>query len=68
MKMSAERKMGIGAALACLSAVAVVLSPVLGWSEAPQPWSFLLGLVFGIMLGLGAALSLAGLIEYRRGR
>ena len=66
--MNAETKMGIGAALACLSAVAVVLSPILGWSEAPQPWSFLLGLGFGIMLGLGATLALAGLIEYRRER
>ena len=68
MKMSAERRMGIGAALACLSAVAVVLAPVLGWAEAAQPWSFLLGFVFGVLLGLGVALSLAGLIEYRRGR
>jgi len=68
MKMKAETKMGVGAVLACFGAIAVVLGPILGWSGAPQPWSFLLGFLFGILLGLGAALSVAGLIEYRRGR
>jgi hypothetical protein len=64
--MEPEKRMGIGAALACFAAIAVVLSTVLGWSGACEPWGFALGLVFGVLLGLGATLALAGLIEVRR--
>lgn len=66
--MEPEKRMGIGAALATFAGLAVVLSTVFGWSGACEPWGFLLGLVFGVLLGLGVTLVLAGLIEYRRGR
>ncbi len=40
---------------------------LLGWSEAPGPWDFLLGFVVGVVAGLGATLSVAGLGERGRG-
>jgi hypothetical protein len=40
MNIDAERRMGIGAALATFAAIGVVLSAVYGWSGAPQPWGF----------------------------
>ena len=66
--MEPEKRMGIGAALACFAAIAVVLSTVFGWSGACEPWGFVLGLLFGVLLGLGATLALAGLVEVRRRR
>jgi len=66
--MEAEKRMGIGAALAGFAAIAVLLSTVFGWSGACEPWGFLLGLLFGVLLGLGATLALAGLVEVRRRR
>jgi predicted ABC-type sugar transport system permease subunit len=66
--MEPEKRIGIGAALAGFAAIAVLLSTVFGWSGACEPWSFLLGLLFGVLLGLGATLALAGLVEVRRRR
>lgn len=66
--MEPEKRMGIGAALTCFGAIAVVLSTVFGWSGACEPWGFVLGLAFGVLLGLGATLALAGLVEVRRKR
>jgi hypothetical protein len=66
--MEPEKRIGIGAALAGFAAIAVLLSTVFGWSGACEPWSFLLGLMFGVLLGLGATLALAGLVEVRRRR
>jgi F0F1-type ATP synthase assembly protein I len=64
----AQRRMAIGAALASIAALGIVLSAMFGWSGASQPWGFLLGLVLGIVVGLGATLTVSGLIEYRRER
>ena len=68
MIKDAQKRMAIGSALACIAGAGVVLSAILGWSEASQPWGFLLGLVLGILLGLGATLAVSGLVEYGRGR
>ncbi len=67
MSMSTQTKLALGAVLATLGALSIVLSLLLGWSEAPGPWDFLLGFVTGVVTGLGATLSVAGLIERRRG-
>jgi hypothetical protein len=68
IKMSTQTKMGLGAALATLAALAVVLALLLGWSAAPRPWGFLLGFITGLLAGLGGTLALSGLIDRRRGR
>jgi predicted ABC-type sugar transport system permease subunit len=64
--MSTKIKLGIGSVLATFGALGIVLSIILEWTAAPRPWGFLLGLGLGVTTGLGAALSIAGLIEYRR--
>ena len=64
----AQKRMAIGSALASLAALVIVLSLILGWSSAAQPWGFLLGLVLGILVGLGATMTVSGLVEYRRER
>lgn len=65
--MPTETKLALGAALAVVGALGIVLSLLLGWSQAPAPWDFLLGFVDGVLSGLGATLAVVGLIERRRG-
>lgn len=68
MNMSTQTKIALGSVLATVGALGMVLSLLLGWSAAPRPWGFLLGLLVGVLAGLGATLSVSGLIERRRGR
>ena len=67
MNMSTQTKIALGSVLATVGALGMVLSLLLGWSAAPRPWGFLLGFVVGVLAGLGATLSVSGLIERRRG-
>ena len=64
--MSTDTKIGLGSALSALGALAIALSLLLGWTEAPTSWVLLLGFVVGLLIGLGAALTIVGLIERRR--
>jgi hypothetical protein len=59
-------KLGIGACLAGIGALGVVLGSMLGLIELGRPWSFLAGFTFGVMAGMGVALSIAGLTDLRR--
>ncbi|MDD4904451.1 MAG: hypothetical protein PHV11_09705 [Candidatus Bipolaricaulis sp.] len=65
--METRKKIAWGSFLATLGALGMVLSPLLGWSATPRPWGFLLGFALGVSAGLGTALSLAGMIEHKRG-
>jgi predicted ABC-type sugar transport system permease subunit len=67
MNMSTQTRIALGSVLATVGALGMVLSLLLGWSAAPRPWGFLLGFVVGVLAGLGATLSVSGLIERRRG-
>jgi len=67
MNMSPQTKIALGSVLATVGALGMVLSLLLGWSATPRPWGFLLGFVVGVLAGLGATLSVSGLIERRRG-
>jgi hypothetical protein len=60
-------KIGGGSAFAAVAVLGMVLSPILGWSSAPRPWGFILGFVVGVLAGLGATLTVSGLVERRRG-
>jgi predicted ABC-type sugar transport system permease subunit len=66
MSMSTQTKISLGSVLAIAGALGMVLSYLLGWSEAPSPWAFLLAFVVGVLAGAGATLTVAGLIERRR--
>lgn len=65
MSLTYQQKTGCGAALATAGALGIVLSQLLGWNDVPSPWDFVLGFVFGVMSGSGAALALFGLFERR---
>lgn len=62
-----SQKLGWGACLAVIGALSIVLGPTLGLTELGRPWSFLIGFTFGVITGLGATLSVAGLLEVRSG-
>ncbi len=64
--MSTQTKMGLGAALATVGTLGIVLSFLLGWTEAVRPWGYIVGFIVGVITGLGATLSIAGLLERRR--
>jgi len=61
--MKKQLKLGIGSASAGLGALGFFLSMVLNWSDIAAPWDFLLGFLWGILMGIGVALSIAGLLE-----
>jgi hypothetical protein len=65
--VKAQTKIALGSALSTLGGLAIVLSLLLGWTEAASPWDFLLGFLVGVVTGLGATLAVTGLIERRRG-
>ena len=67
MNIPTQTKLSLGAVLATLAALGIVLSLLLGWSDAPRPWGFLLGFANGLFTGLGATFVVAGLIERRHG-
>ena len=65
MKLSSQQKLGLGSLLAVIGAFGIVVGAFAGWSSFDRPWSFLLGFVFGVLAGTGAALSVSGLIDRR---
>ena len=67
MLIKTQTKLALGSVMATIAALGIVLSILLGWPDAPRPWGFLLGFMVGLFAGLGATLTLAGLIERRHG-
>jgi len=49
-----------------MGALGIVLGSTLGLNELGRPWSFLVGFIFGVMAGIGVALSISGLVDLRR--
>lgn len=64
--LSAVQRLALGSALATIGGSVIVLSLVLGWTELPRPWSFLLGFTGGITGGAGAAIAICGLVHLAR--
>ena len=65
LPISSHTKLAVGSVLAVTGGILVVLAPLMGWSSLPGPWDFLLGFVTGLLAGLGATLTIAGLVERR---
>jgi len=61
-----KRRLAVGACLCVAGALGSILGPALGLTDLGRPWSFLAGFTFGIIAGLGATLSVAGLLGIRR--
>jgi predicted ABC-type sugar transport system permease subunit len=68
MNLNTQQKLGFGSVLALLGVAGIVIGSMLGFSSLAWPSSFLLGFVFGILAGIGVALSISGLIDRRAGR
>lgn len=64
--MTTNKKLAVGAVLAVIGAAGIVIGPMLGFTAVGKPWSFILGFVFGVMAGTGAALSVFSLLERRK--
>jgi hypothetical protein len=64
--MNPTKALYTGIILAILGGVGIILGPMFKFTELLRPWSFFLGFVFGIMSGVGAALTLFGLLEKRK--
>lgn len=64
--MKNQTKLGLGSVMSTFGALGIVLSLLLEWTAAPEPWGFLLGVVLGLAAGLGVTLVIAGLIEKKR--
>lgn len=64
--MNPTKALYTGFILAILGGAGIVLGPIFGLTELVRPWSFILGFIFGIMSGVGAALTLFGLLEKKK--
>jgi hypothetical protein len=65
-QMRSAKNLIIGAIFAIFGAAGIILGPLLGFSEIARPWSFILGFIFGLLAGIGGALSLFGFHEMRK--
>ena len=64
--MKSKKKIAIGSVCIFLGGAGIILGPLLGISEFARPWSFVMGFIFGVLGGAGAALSLFGLYEKKK--
>jgi uncharacterized membrane protein YccC len=64
--VSGQTKTGLGAALAVAGALVVVLSHLLGWTTHPYAWVPWLEFAAGVVAGIGAAVTVSGMLERRR--
>ena len=62
-----DRKLAIGAALACIGALAILLMLLID-PRIDRPWGFLVGFGAGLTSALGAGFCLVGWIGRRRVR
>lgn len=65
--MSGNQKLGAGSALTATGIAGIIVSLLMSWNNIPAPWDFMAGFMSGILMGVGAALAVWGLIERRTG-
>ncbi|MBU7011720.1 MAG: hypothetical protein HXS46_13615 [Theionarchaea archaeon] len=63
--MELEKRISIGAFLAAVGSIGIILYLSLGPPDLIRLWDFLISFVFGVIAGLGATLSIHGLLEKR---
>jgi hypothetical protein len=68
LEIDSGAKVALGAAMACIGGLLLMLSPVVGWYPIPGLWEFPLGFSTGLFAGVGTILALGGLTDSRRDR
>lgn len=63
--MEAQQRLGVGAVLAVLGGLGMVLGSTLGVANLGEPWSFIAGFAIGVLTGVGIVLAVFGLIQAR---
>ncbi|MGD2072656.1 MAG: hypothetical protein PVG65_04115 [Candidatus Thorarchaeota archaeon] len=63
--MESAKKLSIGAFLATIGALGIIINFVLGPTNMGRVLDFIVGFCLGILIGLGGALSISGLLESR---
>lgn len=65
--MKSEKKISVGAFLAAVGSVGIILGFLAGIPDLTRPWGFLVGFALGVISGLGATLTISGLLDRRHG-
>ena len=68
MSLNTRQKLGFGSLLSVVGSFGIVAGLLMGSYGLDNPWGFLVGFVLGVLGGIGATLSLSGLIDLRSGR
>jgi hypothetical protein len=63
--MKSGKKTSIGAFLAAVGGLGIILSILIGPPDLGKPWDFLIGVFVGVITGLGVSLSIYGLLQER---
>lgn len=66
--MEIKKKLAVGSMLATVGTLGIFLLMILDVTSLVRPWSFLVGFVFGVSAGAGAALSVYALVMRRMER
>lgn len=61
--MRIKNKLAFGSVLASFGAISLILNSTLRLTQMGRPWSFIIGFITGLICGLGATLTISGLIE-----
>jgi len=64
--MKTKNKLAFGSVLVSIGWISVILVLLHGLTQMGRPWSFIIGFVTGLILGLGTTLTISGLIENRK--
>jgi len=66
--MDTKVKLYIGSLFALVGAFGLIFGPTLGATMLGKPWSFMVGFLMGVMGGMGAVLSIDGLLKMKQNR
>lgn len=63
IRLSRRQKLSLGSALVTVGICGVVVLPLIGVEPFPESWDSITSFLYGVILGVGAVLCVAGLGE-----